>query len=466
MSDDTLAIDVGTHAARALIFGPEGDLRAASSRPLALDRAPGGRVEQDPDAMLAATRNAIAEVLATRAETPARAGMAVQRSSVLLWNRESGEALTPVLSWQDTRAADRLEPLAKDESEIVRRTGLRLSPHYGASKLAWLREGQTGGDVAGGPLAAWLAMRLCMSSAQVDHASASRTLLWNLETRTWDPWLCERFGVPMDTLPACRPIRHDYGRLEKSEIPLTALDGDQNAAALADGPLPPAHALVNLGTGAFVIVPTGVAPVRVDRLLTGILDSDADGASHMVEGTVNGAGAAFTWAERRHRLEPLAPRLDHLRPAADAPMFLNAVGGLGSPWWRHDIEPRFIPEAQADEAAIADSVLDSVLFLLRANLDAIDPALRARPGDTPLRALRVTGGLARSRKACERLAVLTGLPVERPDQGEATARGVAWLAAGRPALWRSSPLESFAPGENRELVARYESWLAMMKDLP
>ena len=458
MSRTTLAIDVGTHAARALIFGPEGELLSSASRPLTLQHPAPGHVEQDPEAMREALREAIDEVLASAATTPAGAGLAVQRSSVLLWRRDDGEPLTPILSWQDTRAADLLDPLANEEDEIARRTGLRLSPHYGASKLSRALSECEHAEPACGPLAAWLALHILESGpARVDHANASRTLLWNLETRDWDPLLCERFGVPVDALPRCRPIRHGYGVLRNRAIPLTAMSGDQNAAALADGPLPPGHALVNLGTGAFVLAPTGDAPRRVDRLLTGPLDSDADGASYLIEGTVNGAGAAFAWAEERWKLAPIAPRLDAMPAPASPPILLNAVGGLGSPWWRHDVDTRIVgPEGEEE---IAFGVMESVLFLLRANLD------RLAAGGAAPRVLRVTGGLARSRRVCAGLAALSGLPVERPEQAEATARGIAWLAAGRPSTWPGSRSERFEPVSDPALEARHETWLAMMEDL-
>lgn len=473
----TLALDLGTHAARALRFDAAGRLQDHASRALSIRRTGTDLVEQDPDEILSACRDVIEEIL-TAGGLPGRAGIAVQRSSVLLWDRESGAALTPVLSWQDTRGAGRLAPLAGMAEAITSRSGLPLSPHYGASKLAWALEhtpaariALTEDRLAMGPLAAWLLAGLREDGlAAADHANASRTQLWNLETRDWDPWLLEAFGLPAGLLPPSVPIRHDHGRLAGSGIPITALSGDQNAAALAGGEPPPGTALVNLGTGAFVLLPIGAKAKPMERMLCGPLDSDVKSASYLLEGTVNGAGAALAWAESRWNLPPLAPRLDTLPAPASTPLFINTVGGLGSPWWRHGLEPRFeggamlsAPGGTLDpeaERAVAAAVVESILFLIRANLDRLD-----RDGQ-PIRSLRLTGGLARSRRLCQGLADLTGQVVELPDETEATGRGIAYLAAGRPAAWQLAPAARHAPEPAEALRNRYKSWLVIMEETP
>jgi glycerol kinase len=474
MSRSTLAIDVGTHSLRAMVFDARGEALALASRPLGIHRGEGGRVEQDPAEMLAACREVLAEILGRRRELPVRTGLAVQRSSVLIWNRESSEALGPILSWQDTRAADRLVPLKQHEERIIAGTGLHLSPHYGASKLAWAHDELADRapvadpeQLAMGPLAAWLLANLREDGlARVDHVNASRTLLFDLNERQWDPTLIREFGIPADALPDCRPTRHDYGRLRGYGIPITAMSGDQNAAVQAEGPLPPDCAALNLGTGAFLMLPTGREARRVPDLLAGILDSDDQGAEHLVEGTVNGAGAALSWAEERWGLEPIGPWLDLLEPDPEGPLFLNTVGGLGSPWWRHDLEPRFFdldglplsPEAtQAlPGASVARAVAESITFLLRANLD------RLRRAGFTIRELRVSGGLSRSERFCQGLADLCGLPLHLTEESEATARGIAWLAAGRPEGWARPARRRFEPGRPG---TRYKTWLAMMDDL-
>ena len=468
-----LALDCGTSSLRAVLLDSRGRVLDYSERILRLTRPGAGRVEQQPELMLRLAHDAIDEVLAAAPSAPVACGIAVQRSSVVCWDRERLVPLSPVLSWQDTRAADRLEPHAGCAAEIARRTGLRLSPHYGASKLAWcldqlpaVREAARAGRLAMGPLAAWLLAGLAKEApCAVDHANASRTLLWNLATRNWDPTLIERFGLPPEALPACWPIRFPHGRLPSPQwrggVRIAALTGDQNAAVFADGPLPEDVALVNLGTGAFALR-TSPAPNldADDGLLRGVADSAADDASYLVEGTVNGAGAAFDWAEEYWDLAPVAPRLDALLTRVREPeIVINAVGGLGSPWWRHDVSTHAAETGPRDPDRLATGLAESILFMLRTNLDLLAAA------GPPLRTLRLSGGLTRSTALCARLAALCGLPVEVAADPEATARGVAYLAAGRPSGWSRAPFRRIDPVDDPALQRRYESWLALMRDL-
>ena len=474
-ASSTLAIDCGTTSVRAILYDECGAQLSASSRAVGFLRSGPVHYEQDPGELLAAARAVAADLLRER-RLPASVGIAVQRSSVAFWDADGGSALAPVIGWQDTRAAERVAALAPHAAQIRERSGLRLSPHYGATKLDWAQRNlpaiaaaRADGRLRMGPLAAWLLRGLSSGAADlVDHVNASRTQLWNLERRDWDPRLCELFRVDAGCLPTCLPVRSDYGELAEAAVPVTALSGDQNAALFANGSLPTGTLCVNLGTGAFALLATGSRLLRGDgRLLSGVADSDADGASYLLEGTVNGAGAALLHVETEHGLAPIAPRIDALcAGGADPLLYMNAVGGLGSPWWRSDLrsgamaagaEARSLREDGG--AALALGAVESVLFLLKANFDLL--ARAAGPADS----IRVSGGLAASGQLCRRLASLAGMPVERPAQREATARGIAWLAAGRPDGWRSREREIFEPLPDLALRGRYESWLAAMAEL-
>ena len=459
-----LAIDQGTHATRAILFDENGTARASASAEVSLRRMAPGVVEQDAEEIVRSVEQAVNSVLASdvaRGREISAAGLATQRSSVVAWDRETGEPLAPMLSWQDRRAARWLERLRGHESRIREITGLPLSPHYGASKLRWLldrvpavRRALDEGRLAMGPLAAFLLFRLTRGrSFAVDHANASRTQLWSLVTRDWDPWLLELFGVPADVLPTSRPIVWDYGTVAGAEVPLTAVNGDQNAAMYALGKPAPGTAIVNLGTGAFVLVPTGDELVQHRRLLSSIVGSWPGRSEYTIEGTVNGAGAAIAWAEEQWGIREMIQRLPAwLGEVEEPPVFLNAVGGLGSPWWKSDLEPRLLGNGTEAQRAVA--VVESVLFMLRANLEEMEKA-----GVTVER-IRVSGGLSRMDALCQRLADLTGLPVHRPPETEATARGVAWLASGGSGEWPVPGRgKSFLPRPNGRLEERYERFM-------
>jgi glycerol kinase len=464
----TLAIDQGTHATRALVFDHEGRVETSAYRPLALHRLSADMIEQDTEEIRVSLHAVVQEVLenpAVRKRGIAQAGLAMQRSSVAAWDRETGEPLGPMLSWQDRRVAGWLQRFQPEAGQIKDLTVLPLSPHYGAGKLRWLvdnvpavQQAMTTGRLAYGPLAGFVLFHLLRERlVQVDHADAARTQLWNIDDRDWDPWLLDLFGVPPEPLPHCQPICHHYGQLSAAEIPLMAVNGDQNAAVYGLGNPLPNTGIVNLGTGAFILLPTGVERVRHPALLSGLNNSDALSGEYTLEGTVNGAGSAVSWAMETWQMPDMLAQLPAWLDRPEAPpLFMNTIGGLGSPWWQSGPEPTIVGEGQPWQWAVA--LIESILFLLQANLDTMMAA------GLSAQRLRVGGGLARLDGMCQRMADLTGCVVYRPEETEATARGVAWLAAGRPDHWSEIQQgKTFLPQPNPVLRDRYQQFLVALK---
>ncbi len=468
MSDRlTVVIDQGTHATRALAIDQQGRIRASAWQKVALHRLGREMVEQDAEEIVRSVLQVLKTVLADPEVVRmsiAQAGLATQRSTVVAWDRESGQPLAPALSWQDRRTAHWLQRLQPYQEEIKQRTGLPLSPHYGAGKLRWyldhvsiVRQKLSGKRLAMGPLASFLLSRLLEGQPLVvDHANASRTQLWNIATCDWDPWLLDLFGVPEEALPHCRPISSLYGVLRGTDIPLLAVNGDQNAALYGWGQPRGDTAIVNLGTGAFVLLPTGNELIRHPRLLSGITNSSETERSYTLEGTVNGAGAALSWAAEQWQIPDLIARLPGwLAEENEPPIFLNSIGGLGSPWWQTGPVPAIVGEGSLGQKVVA--VVESVLFLLQANIDAMAEA------GLNIDRLQVSGGLARLDGLCQRLADLTGLPVYRSVETEATAKGIAWLAASGRGRWGASAAESvFSPRGNGALQDRYRQFCRLI----
>ncbi|HID51433.1 MAG TPA: hypothetical protein EYP41_05275 [Anaerolineae bacterium] len=467
MNPLTLIIDQGTHATRALAFDTDGQVQASAHCPLALQRLSADRVEQDAAEIAVSLRQVITEVLAddvVRQAGIAQAGLASQRSSVAAWDRITGEPLAPLLSWQDRRAAAWLTQFEEYIPIIKEKTGLPLSPHYGASKLRWLldhvpavQQARQDGRLAFGPFASFLLAHLLRGQPfLVDHANANRTQLWHIDYRDWDPWLLDLFGIPGDLLPACRPIVHEYGLMALADVPVTAVNGDQNAAVYALGQPERGTAVINLGTGAFVLVSTGRRRIRHPALLSGLTASDTLAGEYTLEGTVNGAGSALSWAGEAWGISDISARLDEwLARPEEPPVFLNSIGGLGSPFWRPGPEPAIVGEGEPWQWVTA--VAESILFLLQANLDEM------RAAGVTISRLRVSGGLAQSGQLCQRLADLSGCVVYRPQETEATARGAAWLAAGRPSHWPElQPGQQFDPRSNKALMDRYWRFRELM----
>ena len=470
MPDLYLALDQGGHASRALVFDRDGALAAQSAVPIATLRNAQDHIEHDPVELLASLRQAIATAC-TALPSGSRigaAGLATQRSSMVCWRRSTGEALSPVISWQDRRHAAWLEHLAPRATEIRMLTGLVLTPHYGASKMRWcldhlpeVRRAHDAGDLVMGPLSSFITFQLAEGHPLfADPANASRTQLWALATRDWSPALLTLFGIDGAVLPLAVPSRHAFGRLATpaGPVPLTVVTGDQSAVPFAFGALDPSLAYVNLGTGAFA--QRGVLGTLPDapRLLVSVVWSDAERVDYVLEGTVNGAASALDWLATREGVT-----LPELLAAADAaiatgeepPLFINGVSGLGAPFWVSALESRFIGTGSRGARVLA--VLESIAFLLHTNL------IELQPHGPPLKRLLVTGGLSANDYLCGCLGSLSALPLDRTDDPEATARGLARLVAGDTAAgWPLAGKLQQLPMLNADLRARYTQWRAAL----
>jgi glycerol kinase len=465
-----LAIDQGGHSTRTLVFDGQGELIAAAKDHCPVSQPRPHWVEQKVDDVLGSVERALARVMPMLGEqrhAVAGAGLATQRSSVACWDRVNGAPLSPVISWQDTRAHKWLEQFVAQAPEIERITGLHVSAHYGASKLRWcldnvaaVRAAHAAGRLAWGPLASVLLFRLLHEKPlATDPANASRTLLWNLSSRDWDKRLLALFGLPREPLPRCRPSAWPFGTLRYpgGEVPLDLVTGDQSAALFAFGEPQLDTAYVNVGTGAFVQRLFRQQPTRVGCYLASMVLQDGEELTYALEGTVNGAASALRWLEREYGLTDVENALPQwLARAGSPPLFLNGVSGLGSPFWLADFTPRFIGDGEHWQQAVA--VVESIVFLLQLNMDGM------RELATPPREIRISGGLAGLDGLCQRLADVSGVQVYRPAAREATARGTAFLVAGRPRSWHEPETGSrFEPKVNSALSARYQRWCDAMQ---
>jgi glycerol kinase len=458
-----LAIDQGTHASRALLFDRHGNTIASAHRAIGLIRKDSNRVEQDADEILASVREVIEAVLPAAAAAVSSAALATQRSTLVAWDKQSGEPLAPAISWQDRRAGPALQAFQGQALRIRKITGLPLSPHYLAGKITWLLQHDKAVSNALhqhtlciGPLASFLCFRLLKGRPGiVDHSNAARSLLFDLRTLDWSPELLDLFAIPRSILPDCHPTLYAYGMLEDYGIPLHCLCGDQNAAIHAGG-IPAADtALVNTGSGAFVLQSRGPQVPEHPRLLCGIAHSTASSVHYLVEGTVNGAGSvldALAGAELSPDYHKQLPQW--LAVIKNPPVYLNGTRGLGSPWWVEQLASRFIPDT-ADFACRAVAVIESIVFLLWDNLQQLDLDVIGK--------IRISGGLSNIDGLCQRLADLSGMPVWRGADHETTARGAAWLVANRNDPWQqeTAPI-CFEPCHAPALLRRYRSCIHEM----
>ncbi|MFQ5487582.1 MAG: FGGY family carbohydrate kinase [Gammaproteobacteria bacterium] len=466
-----LAVDQGGHASRALIYDGKGRLLNQAHESIT-PTGNGEHREYDGELLLQSVQHAINQAVATLGSERNRlcaAALATQRSNIACWDRYTGMPLAPVIAWQDRRAAPFVEKLPRTAKQRIQRlTGLPPSAHYGAGKLRWcldhlpaVQEALAGGRLAMGPMASYLIQRLtAQQSLLADPVNASRTQLWALQRRDWSAELLHLFGIPATVLPPCVASRHEFGTLKVGgqKLPLEVVTGDQAAALFAAGRPCVATAHVTLGTGAFILRPTGASPQSCPGLLSSIIHEDRQEVLYALEGTVNGAGSALQWFEQIYGQQVDYQQLEILLATEnDPPLFLNGIGGLGTPFMKADFSSRFIGKGDSDQRLVA--VVESIVFLLQLNLERM-----AGSSAGPLARIAAGGGLARLDGLCQRLADLSGLPVERSKAHETTALGLLRLLAPTSQQPPPPPADHFEPRDQRALMQRYERWRALLYD--
>ncbi len=470
--DCYLALDQGGHSSRALVFDRQGNLVASAQYPVDTQFVESNRVEQDPVELLQSMVQAATEVIDRLDESHRQriqsAGLATQRSSLVCWRRSTGEPLSPVISWQDRRADKWLQKFQQHHEAIHKTTGLYLSAHYGVSKMRWcldhideVAQAYSDNDLVIGPLASYLIRQLTVNGKDLaDPANASRTLLWNLSRNDWDEALLKLFDIPPSILPRCVTSYYDFGDLSLGDqkIPLQLVTGDQSAAIFAFGELQPDTAYINVGTGAFLSRVSGHNPIYGRRLLSSIVTHTGTEGTYVLEGTVNGAASALDWTEQKLGTKLTPENIARMLSQCDEPiLFLNGVSGLAAPFWDADFESCFVGDGSVEQKVTA--VIESICFLLLANLEEMK-----KLSSPPLQ-IQITGGVAGYDGLCQRLADVTHLPVYRPIDREATARGTAYLLAHCPEHWPEEDVGTwFKPQANAGIESRYQKWSQLMLD--
>ncbi len=445
-----LAIDQGTTSSRAIVFDAGGDIRAVARRELTQHYPRPGRVEHDPEEIWRTTVAVCREALAA-AGPVAAIGIANQRETTLVWDRESFDPIYPAIVWQDRRTASQCAALEAEGRGALfeEKTGLRLDPYFSGTKVAWILDNVPGararaerGRLAFGTVDTFLLWRLTGGEVHAtDATNASRTLLFDLHRQQWDDALLDVLGVPCSMLPEVRDSAGDLGMARRDvlgvALPVTGMAGDQQAAAFGQACLEPGMVKCTYGTGCFALLNTGDAVVRSRNGLLGTVAYRLGGeAVHALEGAIFVAGAAVQWLRDALRVIGRAPETEALAkslPDNEGVYLVPAFTGLGAPHW--DPEARgalFGLTLDSGIAHFARAALESVAYQTRDLMVAM-AADAGAPPDT----LRVDGGMTANDWLMQFLADLLDLPVERPTVTETTALGAARLAGLGAGLYSS-----------------------------
>jgi glycerol kinase len=478
-----LAIDQGTTNTKVLLVDARGQAIAQASRPLTQHYPHPAWVEQDADSIWQSVREAIDACLASVAE-PQLAAIAItnQRESVMLWERESGQPLGPVIVWQCRRTAGfcadlRARGLAPF---LAQRTGLAVDPLFSASKMRWLldhvADGQRRaerGELCLGTMDSWVLWNLTGGTIHAcDLTNASRTQLLDIHTLRWSDDLLDLFGVPMAALPDVRPSRADFGtsvaigRLPTG-LPIAGMIGDSHAALFGQAGFVPGAIKATYGTGSSLMTPTPRPVLSQHGLSTTIAWAlDRQQVTYALEGNIPVTGAAVQWLGEFLSLNN--PSEDVARLAATVEdsgglYLVPALVGLGAPYWNDAARGLISGLTRGSSAAhLARATVEAIAYQVR---DVFD-VMQTEAG-TSLNVLLADGGASRNDMLMQFQADIIGLPVMRSASAEASPLGAAYLAGLGVGVWQTldeisqlpRPRELFEPRmPASERAALYGGW--------
>ncbi|KAM9766608.1 glycerol kinase isoform 2-T2 [Menidia menidia] len=490
------AIDQGTSSTRFLVFNSKtAELLSHHQVEIKQSFPKEGWVEEDPKEILQSVYECMERTcekltqLNIDISNIKAIGVTNQRETTLVWDKETGEPLYNAIVWLDLRTQSTVERLisktpGRNKNHLKHKTGLPISTYFSAVKLRWLmdnvdevHEAVVSHRAMFGTVDSWLIW--CLTGGKsggvhcTDVTNASRTMLFNIHTMTWDPELCKYFGIPMEILPSVRSSSEIYGLMKSgalSGIPISGCLGDQSAALVGQMCFQDGQAKNTYGTGCFLLRNTGAKPVMSDHgLLTTVaykLGRDKP-ACYALEGSVAIAGAVVRWLQDNLGIISASEELEKLAASVGTSYgcyFVPAFSGLYAPYWEPSARGIICGLTQfTNKRHLAFAALEAVCFQTREILDAMN-----QDSGIPLNQLQVDGGMTSNRLLMQLQADILCIPVVKPSMPETTALGAA-MAAGAAegvSVWSLNPedlsevtSEKFEPQINpEESELRYARW--------
>ncbi|MEA2011057.1 MAG: glycerol kinase GlpK [Actinomycetota bacterium] len=451
MGSYVAAIDQGTTSSRCALIDQHGAIVAMAQREHRQIYPKPGWVEHDPIEIRLNVTGVIGEALGQLGASPsdvAAVGVTNQRETTLLWSKETGEPLGNAVVWQDVRTAELCRELGGDDGvdRFRDRTGLPLATYFAGPKIRWLldhdpelRERAAGDDLAFGTMDTWVAWNLTGEHV-TDVTNASRTLLMDLETLSWDDDLLDAVGVPRSVLPRIVP---SSGVIAPSNdpldgVPFAGILGDQQAALFGQACFDPGSAKNTYGTGCFLLLNTGEKAVRSENglITTVAYQRMGEPARYALEGSIAIAGAGVQWLRDNLRMIDSAEEITDLALEVDdngGVYFVPAFSGLFAPWWRDDARGVITGLTRyANRGHLARAVLESTAFQSRDVLEAMEV-----DSGVALSRLKVDGGMVVNDILMQFQADMLDVDVVRPRISETTVLGAAYAAGLAVGYWES-----------------------------
>lgn len=449
-----LALDSGTTSNRAILFDQSGTVLNTSQREFEQIFPKPGWVEHDPEEIWATLQSVTLDVLKKQGITSrdiAAIGITNQRETTLVWDKDTGKPIYNAIVWQDRRTAGYCEQLKKDgfDNLIKKKTGLLPDAYFSASKIKWILDHVTGardkalkGKLAFGTVDSWLVWNLTKGlKHKTEVSNASRTMLFNIHTMTWDEELLKLFDIPAGMLPEVGSSSEPFGfanpEILGGEVPISGIAGDQQAALFGQMCTEKGMAKNTYGTGCFVVMNTGKEAIASrHNLLTTIAWKINNDVCYALEGSIFIAGAVVQWLRDQLHIIKSSPEIESLArsvPDNGGVYFVPAFVGLGAPHWDQYATGTIIGITRGtSDAHLARAALESIALQTR---DVINTM--AKDSGIHLTELRVDGGAVSNDLLMQIQANTIQKKVIRPGVTETTALGAAYLAGLATGFWKN-----------------------------
>lgn len=485
-----LAIDQGTTNSRAILFTREGKPVSQAVMSLKQYFPQAGFVEQDPQEIWENTKTCCIQALnklRIPATSVAAIGISNQRETTLIWDRRTGQPLYPAIVWQDRRTAALCLQLATTEinQHLQEKTGLLLDSYFSATKIMWILENVPGarqraeqGELAFGTVDTFLLWQLTQGKSHyTDATNASRTLLFNIHTQTWDQDILKAFNIPSSLLPQVLDSSAYFGETTVfgAAIPITGIAGDQQAATIGQVCFQPGMVKSTYGTGCFMLLNTGEKVVySKNKLLSTIAYRLNGNVTYGLEGSIFCAGETIKWLRDNLKIIKTAEETDLLAqsiPDTQGVYLIPAFNGLGAPDWNPYARATILGmNRNTGVNQIVRAALEAVCYQSRDLLEAM-----LTDSQLSLNLLRVDGGMAVNQWLMQFLADMLAITVQRPLCTETSALGAAFLAglqiglyqnlAEISALWKANAsfLPSMLEDQREKLYTGWKNNLALVR---
>ena len=452
MKQYILALDQGTSSSRAIVFDGKGKICSVAQKEFRQIFPQSGWVEHNPHEIWASQASVIAEAITTidiNGLDIAGIGITNQRETTIVWDRETEEPIYNAIVWQDRRTSAYCDSLkAEGKTEFIRnKTGLIIDAYFSATKIKWIldnvpgaRERAKQGKLMFGTVDTWLIWRLTRGEVHVtDVSNASRTMLFNIHTLTWDEELLQLFDIPLSMMPEVKSSSEIYGHTKTTifahKVPIAGIAGDQQAALFGQMCIEPGMVKNTYGTGCFLLMNSGNKPIiSANNLLTTIGWKIGDQVTYVLEGSIFVGGSVVQWLRDGLGIIKSSSEVESLAasvPDTNGVYFVPALTGLAAPWWDQYARGSITGISRGTTAAhIARAALEGIAYQ---TMDIVNAMMK--DSGLPLKELKVDGGAARNNLLMQFQADILRTPVIRPQVTETTALGAAYLAGLAVGYW-------------------------------